>query len=241
AVGHGGQMHEGIMSTSLGLRGFPALSEELMLQRDLHLAEYTGGRLHVQNLSTAGSVALVREAKRRGLAVTASAAVMNIACDDSALFDFDTNFKVMPPLRDKTDIEALREGLRDGTIDCLTSNHTPLDEEAKNLEFPYAEFGATGLETAFALSCTFLHNWLKIEGLVEKWSLAPRRILNLPVPEIAPGAPANLTIFDPDLEWTFGAENIQSKSKNTPFVGWKFKGKVLAVVHKNQLSIQHRP
>lgn len=236
-IAPGGQMHEGVMSTSLGLRGIPVLAEELMVRRDIYLAEYTGSRLHLLNISTVGSVQLVREAKAKGLQVTASVAAMNLACDDSLLLDFDSNFKVSPPLRTQADIKALKKGLKDGTIDCITSNHTPLDEEAKNLEFPFADFGALGLETAFALSNTHLAGILPPEVLVKKLAIAPREILGLPVPSIAAGEPANLTVFDPAKEWTFSQKDVFSKSKNTPFAGWKFKGKVLAVVRENQTFV----
>lgn len=236
-VAPNGQMHEGVMSTSLGLRGIPSLAEELMIRRDIFLAEYTDSRLHIHNISSAGAVDLVREAKAKGLKITASVAAMNIACDDHVLHDFDTNFKVMPPVREESDFMALRQGLADGTIDCITSNHTPLDEEAKNLEFPFAEFGATGLETAFGLSWMHLHNVLTISELVGKMAIAPRKILHLPVPELAQGATANLTIFDPNQEWTFTRKDIFSKSKNTPFVGWRMKGKVLAVIRDNLISV----
>ena len=230
----GGQMHEGVMSTSLGLRGIPALAEELMVQRDIYLAEYTGSRLHVHNVSTAGAVQLIRDAKKRGVMVTASVAAMNIACDDHVLHDFDSNFKVMPPVREEADFEALRNGLADGTLDCITSNHTPLDEEAKNLEFTFAEFGAIGLETTFGLCRMHLHPLMDIGQLVQKLAIAPREILRLPVPAIAPGEPADLTIFHPDKEWTFTKNDIFSKSKNTPFLGWRLKGKVLGVVNNGR-------
>ena len=230
----GGQLHEGLMSTSLGMKGIPALAEELMLRRDIYLAEYTGSRLHAFNISTAGAVELVREAKARGLQVTASAAAMNIACDDHLLHDFDPNFKVMPPIREQADFEALRAGLADGTIDCITSNHTPLDEEAKNLEFPFADFGAIGLETAFGLSWMHLSNLLTVNQLVERLAIAPRKILGLPELKLEPGMEANLTIFDPNLEWTFAQKDIFSKSKNTPFVGWRLKGRVLGVVNNGR-------
>ena len=230
----GGQMHEGVMSTSLGMRGIPALAEELMIQRDVYLAEYTDSRLHIHNISTAMAVQLVRAAKAKGLKITASVAVMNVACDDHLLSEFDSNFKVMPPIREQADFEALRAGLADGTIDCITSNHTPLDEEAKNLEFPFAEFGAIGLETAFGLSWMHLHDVLKISELVKKLAIAPREILGLAIPKIDPGEPANLTIFDPGQEWTFSKNDIFSKSKNTPFVGWRLRGRVLGVVNNGQ-------
>jgi dihydroorotase len=234
SIAPNGQMHEGIVSTSLGLRGIPSLAEELMVQRDIYLAAYTGGRLHLHNISAAGSVKLVKEAKERGLKVTASVAAMNLACDDHLLNEFDSNFKVMPPIREQADFEALRQGLKDGIIDCITSNHTPLDEEAKNVEFPFADFGAIGLETAFALCHTHLRHLLTVEELVDKMAIAPRNILNLPIPEIKEGATANLTIFDPNHDWTFSQNDIYSKSKNTPFTGWHFTGKVLGIVHNYQ-------
>ncbi len=234
-VAPGGQVHEGVMSTSLGMRGIPALAEELMLQRDIYLAEYTDSRLHVHNISTAGAVQLVRAAKAKGIKVTVSVAAMNVACDDHLLSEFDSNFKVMPPIREEADFKALRAGLADGTIDCITSNHTPLDEEAKNLEFPFADFGAIGLETTFGLTWMHLHGMMKINDMVKKLAVAPREILGLPVPGFDPGQPANFTIFDPEKEWTFSKNDIFSKSKNTPFVGWRLKGKVLAVINNNQV------
>lgn len=241
-VAPNGQMHEGLVSTSLGLRGIPSLAEELMAQRDIYLAAYTGSRLHLHNISSAGTVKLVREAKEKGLHVTASVAAMNLACDDHLLNDFDSNFKVLPPIREQSDFEALRQGLKEGVIDCITSNHVPLDEEAKNVEFPFADFGAIGLETAFALSHTHLRNLLSLNELVEKLAIAPRKILNLPLPEIKVGAPANLTVFDPHQTWSFSQKDIYSKSKNTPFVGWHFTGRVLAVVHNNRhfIAENHR-
>lgn len=229
-----GQLHEGVMSTSLGMKGIPALAEEVMLRRDIHLAEYTGSRLHVLNISTAGSVELIRDAKARGLHITASVAAMNIACDDHLLHDFDPNFKVMPPIRELSDMEALQAGLVDGIIDCITSNHTPLDPEAKNLEFPFADFGAVGMETTFGLSWMHLSNSLTVSQLVEKLAVMPRLVLGLPVAKLGPGEVANLTIFDPKKEWTFSQKDIRSKSKNTPFVGWQMKGKVLGVVNKGR-------
>ncbi len=230
-----GQVHEGVMSTSLGMKGIPALAEELMLRRDIYLAEYTGSRFHALNISTAGAVELVRQAKARGLQVTASVAAMNIACDDHLLSEFDPHWKVMPPIRELLDMEALKAGLADGTIDCITSNHTPLDPESKNLEFPFADFGAIGLETAFGLSWMHLFNSLTVSQLVEKLAISPRQILGLPPAKLGPGMEANLTIFDPNLEWTFSKKDIFSKSRNTPLVGWRMKGKVLGVVNKGRL------
>jgi dihydroorotase len=229
-IAAGGQMHEGVMSTSLGLKGLPAMAEELMVQRDLSLLEYSGGRLHIHLVSTARSVAMIRAAKQAGQAVTCSVAVANLCFSDEKLSTFDSNWKISPPLRANSDAAALLEGLEDGTIDFICSNHTPWHEEAKNLEFTYADFGMTGLETSFALCRTFLGKSLNINQLVEKMSLAPRKILGLPIPSIAVGARAELTVFDPEKEWVLEEKNIRSKSRNTPFIGQTMRGKVLGIL-----------
>lgn len=225
-----GQMHEGATSTSLGLKGIPALAEELMVQRDLSLLQYAEARLHIHLISTAGSVALIRAAKKAGLQVTCSVAVANLFFTDAQMTDFDSNWKVLPPLRAASDAEALLEGLADGTIDFIVSNHTPWDEEAKNLEFPYAEFGMIGLETAFSLCRTYGGAKLPLPLLVEKLSLAPRKVLGLPVPEIKVGAAAELTVFDPEESFVFSAQHIGSKSRNTPFLGKELKGRVVGTI-----------
>lgn len=233
-IAAGGQMHEGVMSTSLGLKGLPALAEELMVQRDLSLLEYSNGRLHIHLISTAKSVALIRAARMAGLNVTSSVAVANLCFTHEELIHFDSNWKIAPPLRSNQDTAALLEGLKDGTIDFICSNHTPWHEEAKNLEFPYAEFGMIGLETTFSICRTFLSEQLNINQLVEKLSIAPRRVLGLPIPKIVPGEPAELTVFDPDAEWTYEERNIRSKSHNSPFIGQKLNGKVLGVINGKQ-------
>jgi len=233
-----GNMHEGLTATMLGLKGMPALAEELMVARDLRLLAYAGGKLHFSCLSTAGSVQLVREAKAQGLAVTCDVAAHQVAFDDTALLDFDTNLKVNPPFRSRADSEALWAGLADGTIDAVVSDHSPLDEESKKLEFDLAEFGIIGLETAFAVLHT--HNpGLPLERLVGKFAVGPRDVLGLPLPELAEGAPANLTVFDPRAEWQFTPADIRSKSRNTPFVGARFTGRVVGVIHQGRASL-HR-
>lgn len=232
-----GLMHEGITSTMLGVRGIPALSEEVMAQRDLSLLEYTASRLHFPFVSTAGTVELIRRAKGHGLKITASVAAMHLLLDDTALHDFDSNLKVLPPLRERVDMDALKAGLADGTIDFIASQHVPLDVEQKNLEFPYAEFGAIGLETAFAVANTSLSQMLSISEIISRFSIQPRRIFGIPVPEIKEGSPANLTIFDPGLKWTFSEKDIFSKSANTPFVGVEFVGKVIGVVNNGQAFV----
>jgi len=237
SIAAGGQMHEGLISTQLGMRGIAALSEEVAVQRDLSLLEYAGSRLHLHLISTQKGVAMVRAAKAAGLPVTASVAVANLCFTDEALANFDSNWKVLPPLRDEPHRQALLEGLVDGTIDFICSNHMPWDKEAKNVEFPFAEFGMTGLETAFALCRTFLEKQLSLQQLVQCWAGGPRKVLGLPIPEIKPGARAELTLFDPDLEWTFTEKDIRSKSVNTPFVGQQFKGKVLGIINKGQVAM----
>ena len=238
-IAAGGQMHEGVMSTSLGLKGVPALAEEIMVQRDLSLLEYAQGRLHLHLLSTAKSVALVRAAKKAGLPVTASVAAANLCFTDEKLAAFDSNWKLQPPLRSQSDAEALIDGLLDGTIDFIASNHVPWDEEAKNLEFPYAEFGAIGLETAFALCRTAAVKKLPLDLLIDKISVAPRRVFGLPTPALQPGARAEITVFDPDMAWTLHENDIRSRSRNTPLIGQTLQGRALAIVNKGQ-AIRNR-
>lgn len=231
-----GTMHEGVTSTMLGLKGMPALAEELMLARDLRLLAYAGGKIHLSLISTAQSVQLIREAKAQGLAVTCDVAAHQMAFDDTALLNFDTNLKVNPPFRSQSDSQALWQGLADGTIDAIVSDHHPLDEESKKLEFDLAEFGIIGLETAFAVANT--HNrTLALPALIAKFTVNPRNILNLPQPRMEAGQPANLTLFNPNLEWTFTGRDIRSKSRNTPFIGQTFKGKVMGVVNNGKVMM----
>lgn len=233
-----GQMHEGEASTRLGMKGIPALAEEVMVTRDLQLLAYTGGRLHFSLLSTAGAIEAVRKAKAEGLNVTCDVASYQAAFTDETLLAFDTNYKVAPPFRSDADVAAIKQGLQDGTIDALVSAHTPQDTEAKKLEFDLADFGMINLETAFAVANTSLGDALSVEQLVEKFTAAPRRILRLNVPDIAVGAAANLTLFDPEATWTPTAANTKSKSKNSPFYGQQLKGRVLGTFHKGQLVLQ---
>lgn len=231
-----GQMHEGIESTLLGMKGIPSMAEELMVIRDLKLLEYAkidspNSVLHFSTISTAEAVELIRDAKNKGLAVSCDIAAHQLAFTDADLKEFDTNFKVSPPFRSQKDIEALKKGLADGTIDAIVSDHNPHDEEAKNLEFDLADFGIIGLETAFASVNTY--GGLPIENLIEKLTVNPRKLLRMSQVEIAEGSIANLTVFNPDLEWEFTEKDIRSKSKNTPFVGKKLKGRAVAVLNKN--------
>lgn len=241
AIASGGQMNEGLTSTTLGMVGIPHLAEELMVQRDIYLAEYTTSRVHIANISTAASVELIRKAKAKDLQVSASVAAINLAFDDGSLSSFDVNFKVLPPLRSREDIDALKAGLKDGTIDMITSNHVPLEEEAKKLEFPFAEFGAIGLETTYALCNAHLNGLLSTNEMVEKLAINPRKLLKLGLPHIESGQEANLTLFDPAKKWTLREEDIRSKSKNTPLIGMELKGRVLAVFNKHKSAIFRIP
>jgi dihydroorotase len=230
-----GNMHEGITSTMLGLKGMPAIAEEMMIARDLRFLEYTGGKIHFSTISTAKAVQLIRQAKHKGLKVSCDIAAHQIAFDDTALLEFDTNLKVNPPFRSQADIAALWEGLADNTIDAIVSDHNPLDIESKKLEFDLAEFGITGLETAFALINTY-NKILSVSDIVEKLAIRPRQILQLPVPAIEEGQVANLTLFSTELEWTYTEKNIRSKSLNSPFIGQTFKGKPLAIINNGKIA-----
>jgi dihydroorotase len=229
-----GQMNEGLVSTSLGMKGIPNLAEELMAQRDISLTEYTGSRLHMANISSAGTVELVRQAKLQGQAVTASVPVLNLLFCDEKVESFDVNYKVMPPLRSETDRRALVAGILDGTIDFITSNHTPLEDDRKKLEYPYADFGVIGLETSFGALTTHLGAQINMEQLVQALSTKARSIFSLGSASIEVGKVADLTIFDPSQEWNYTADAGHSKSANSPFIGQRFKGKVLAVINNRR-------
>jgi len=224
-----GQMNEGKVSTELGLKGIPALAEEIMIMRDLKILEYTGGHLHFSLLSTPGSLNLIKEAKKRGLQVTCDIASYQLALDDSCLTSFDTNYKVNPPLRDKKQVEALKKGLKEGVIDAVVSAHRPHEIEGKELEFDHADFGMINLQTSFQLLNTFVD--LSTLELVNRLCYKPREIVKLPVPEIKEGEKANLTIFERNAESVPEKNKIYSKAKNSPFINKKLKGRVAGVIH----------
>ncbi len=230
-----GKMNEGITSTLLGLKGIPALAEELMIARDIYLAEYNDASLHFTTVSTAGSVELIRAAKKKGLKITADVSAHHLVLDETALEDFDTHYKVKPPLRTTADIAALKKGLQDGTIDAICSQHTPEDTEHKQVEFEIAGYGMLGLQTAFALANQAVGKELGLPQLIEKLAINPRKILGLPIPELKEGAFANLTVFAPEKTWTLEVKNICSKSKNTPFIVQTLQGKVVAVINNGSV------
>lgn len=219
-----GQVNENENSTYLGLKGIPALAEELQITRDLYILEYTGGKLHIPTISTARSVGIIREAKERGLDVSCSVAVHNLFLTDDILREFDTNAKVLPPLRTKHDIKALLAGIKDGTIDMVTSDHYPVDIENKKVEFDNALFGTIGLESAFGAL-------LRVVSLKSAITLllAGRSRFNLPEESLEVGSTANLTFFDPEIRYTLALDHIHSSSKNTVFLHQELKGKVLGI------------
>ena len=227
-----GIVNEGITSTKLGLKGIPALAEELQIARDLFILEYTGGKLFIPTISTANSVKLIAEAKKKGLQVFCSVAAHNLVFTDKALEDFDTQFKVMPPLRTITDVKALQKGVKNGTIDVVTSDHTPLNVELKHVEFDNADFGTIGLESAFGLMNEFLDLEETISVLTQG-----RSIFGLETPQLKVGQPANLTLFHPDNPYTFSEDHIFSTSKNSIAIGKDIKGRVFGSIANNQLVV----
>ncbi|WP_159023458.1 dihydroorotase family protein [Formosa sp. L2A11] len=227
-----GVMNEHITSTSLGLKGIPNLAEELQVARDLFLLEYTGGKLHIPTISTAKSVALIRDAKQRKLDVTCSVAIHNLFFEDSVLKEFNTHYKVLPPLRIKSDIDALITGIKDGTIDMVTSDHNPLNIEEKKVEFDHATYGTIGLESAFGA----LQTLFSLKKSVDILTKGKQRFGTDSNP-INIGNTANLTLFNPDKKFTFTRENIISKSKNAIFEGEDLKGKVYGILNNNQLVL----
>ena len=239
SLSQNGKINEGVISTVTGLKGIPSLAEEIMIQRDIFLSEYTDSRIHFATISAEKSVELIREARKKGLKVSAEVSVSHLALNESFLTDFNTNYKIKPPLRTARDVEALIEGLIDGTIEVICSDHTPEDEEMKKREFDHAAFGIISLEAAFAAANTVLRGKLSLEKLIDKIAINPRKILNLKVPVVKIGEAANLTIFNPDEEWVFESKHIKSKSKNTPFIGTKFTGKPFAVINHNQIKYSH--
>jgi dihydroorotase len=227
-----GVMHEGRVSTELGFKGIPAASEAVIVARDLLLAELTGGRYHVAHVSTAEAVQLVREAKMKGLHVTCEAAPHHFALTDEAVRSFDTNAKMSPPLRSTRHVEAVKAGLRDGTIDAVATDHAPHTIQDKEVEFDYAANGIIGLETAFGLTMSVLVEGevLTLSQAIARLTCDPARIFGLGKGTLSVGADADVTIVDPAREWVVDITKSASKSRNSPFHGWKLRGQVLATI-----------
>lgn len=231
-----GQMHEGINSTLLGLKGMPRIAEDIAVGRNLELLAYAGGRLHFSRISSGKAIDMIRAARKK-LNITCDIAIYQPLLDDSLLSDFGTNYKVNPPLREKQDNDALLKALKDGTIDVICSGHTPHEEESKSLEFDLAEFGMINLQT-FAAHLATLSTLVDNDILIEKITTNPRKLLGLEIPAIDVDAKANLTLFDPARTWTFDEKTNFSKSKNSPWLNIEVKGKAVAVFNNGRVRIE---
>jgi dihydroorotase len=227
-----GVANEGVVSTRLGLKGIPDLAEEIQIARNLFLLEYTGGKMHIPTISTAKSVQLIKEAKAKGLNVTCSATVHHLVLTDDKLESFDSRYKVTPPLRTEIDRQALINGVLDGTIDLITSDHNPIDIEHKKMEFDLAKNGTIGLESAFGALMTVL----PLETIIEKLTLG-KSIFSIPNNSLAEGEIANITLFNPEGNSVFTKENILSKSKNSAFLGTNLKGKAYGILNQGKLIL----
>jgi len=237
----GGAANEGVVATRLGLRGIPNIAEDLMVGRDIAIAEYTGTAVHIAHVSTAGAVELIREAKRRGVKVTAEAAPHHFTLTDEALKNYDTNAKVNPPLRTLADVNAVKEGLKDGSLDAIASDHAPHSTLEKDVEFDYAASGMIGLETSLALSLGLVEEGvLSLNQLVAKMSTNPARILKIQKGTLKVGADADVTVIDPDEEWTVDTRTFQSLSKNTPFNGWRLRGRAIFTIVGGDIKYRAR-
>ena len=227
----GGVMFEGEVSTALGLKGIPAASETVMVARDIALAELTGARVHLAHISCGGSVHLIREAKRRGIAVTAETCPHYFTLTDDRVRGFDANAKMKPPLATRRDLEEIRAGLADGTIDAIATDHAPHAAQEKECEIDRAPFGIIGLETALSLSLMLVEEGvLTLPELIRKMTETPARIIGKKIGRLGVGDIADVTVIDPAAEWTVDAGHFKSKSKNSPFIGWKMKGRIAGVV-----------
>ena len=235
-----GLMNESYFSTLLGLEGIPNVSEYTAISRDIELACFTGARLHIAHISTKQGVELVRRAKKQGVRVTAETCPHYFTLSDEAVIGFNTNTKVKPPLRAKEDVEAIKKGLADGTIDVIATDHAPHTEEEKDVEYSFAPFGMIGLETALSLGITELveKKVLTLFQLIEKLTCQPANILGLDKGSISIGKPANITIIDPVKEWTVTKDKFLSKSKNSPFIGRKLKGVVCEVIANGKVVME---
>lgn len=225
------KMNEGVMSTYLGMKGNPSLAEELMVSRDIYLAQYNDARMHFSAISTANSVDLIRKAKKAGVKVTCDVAAHALVLTEDLLEGFDSNYKVKPPLRTKADQKALIAGLKDGTIDAIVSQHTPHEIEFKDVEFEIASYGITGLQTALPLA---IKAGMSPEQIVEKMAINPRKILGLPIPVLEAGNSANFILFDTLEQWTLNEKTNCSRSENSPFFGEKLTGKIKLVYNNAQ-------
>ena len=229
-----GVMNESEAAVKLGMFSIPQIAEAAMVQRDLFLCEYTNSRIHFFNITTEQSLDLLKNAKAKAIKVTAGISPMYLLLDDSMLEDFNTNLKLMPPLRSKSEQEILKKAIKENVLDVICSWHQPRDTEEKQVEFDHALFGAINLQTCFAALNTAMFGEISLQQMISLLSINPRKILKLNVPTVAENQIANFTLFNPSAEFIFEEKNILSKSKNSPFIGMKLKGKILGVIHQQQ-------
>ena len=227
-------VHEGEISTKLGLKGMPDIAEEMIVNRDISLSEYTNSKIHLSYLSSKRSVEKIKKAKREGINITSDVAIHNLILTENMLSDFDSRYKVKPPLRTLKDNRSLIKALKNNTIDVITSDHSPHEEEVKKIEFNSAAYGIIGLESMFGLLGKYILPHINLNQLIEKIAINPRNILGLEEISINEGKKANITLFNPSLSWEFNNEKIKSKSKNTPFIGERLTGKALAIYNNGQ-------
>jgi len=232
----GGMMNEGYTATRIGLKGIPNAAEDIIVAREIALAELTGCPVHIAHVSTEGSVGIIREAKSRGVTVTAETAPHYFTLSDERLETFDTNFKVNPPLRSMRDVEAIIQGLKEGVIDVIATDHAPHSSLEKDVEFDYASPGIVGLETALPLALRLVNEGvLSMAGFVEKCSLNPARILGIPKGTLSRGSDADVTVIDPAAAWRVAVNQFKSRSRNSPFNGWDLKGKARFTIVKGEV------
>lgn len=234
-----GVMNDGFVATELGLKGIPWVAEDAMVARDVMLAEYTGGHMHIAHISTRGAVEIVRRAKERGVNVTCEATPHHFTLTEEAVRGYNTNAKMNPPLRSAADLEAVRQGLADGTIDAIATDHAPHHRDEKNVEFNIAMNGIVGLETALPLALSLVRDGLmELNRMVALLTSGPAAVLGLEVGSLATGRPADVTLIDPDCEWTLAADQLVSKSKNTPFDGWPLQGTAITTIVGGKIAWQ---
>ena len=234
SISPNGLIHEGETSTLLGLEGIPSISEELFIERDIAINKYNEGRLHFNIISSQKSISSIAKAKKNNEQISCGTSIYHLIFDDKMLEGFNKDFKMLPPLRSHEDRNALLEGLKDGTIDIITSNHQPHEKEITEVEFAIAPFGLIGTQLAFPLALTHLKDFLGLDGIVQNMSINPRSVLQTEIEIVKEGHQANITLFDPTKEWSFSKENNLSLSENTPLIETKLVGKVIGTIIKNK-------
>ncbi len=234
SISPNGLMHEGETSTLLGLEGIPSLSEELFIDRDIAINKYNEGRLHFNVISSQKSISSIAKAKKKNEQISCGTSIYHLIFDDKMLEGFNKDFKMLPPLRSNEDRNALLEGLKDGTIDIITSNHQPHEKEITEVEFAISPFGSIGTQLAFPLALTHLKDFLGLDGIIQNMSINPRSVLQTEIAMLKEGHQADITLFDPTKEWSFSKENNLSLSENTPLIETKLVGKVIGTIIKNK-------